>query len=615
MQILEKKEIDSILLALQASGKLFPQFELYMENGKPKLIGVGGFSVIYEMQNKNRPELHYSLKISGFAKQTQTSEDFWNSARIQGILSQNSPYIVRNISACELAVRIDSNCNVVSADIFTDTCEEQWENNDGGLHLQCLLMEMLEPVVTTDRFKKTTLTRVELTEERNTIEFAIQIGQALMGAHDGSILHRDVKLENVFFDDKENVYKLGDFGIAKYTGGNSAETIVYTEGYGAPEIERKLDENYNRTADIYSFGITLYLLLNDMKFPGSDGYRPMSELQYNPDYIFPAPVNASEEMSRIIRKMCSFNSVDRYQHMGELLTDLAYLGCDLEVNGAEDVLEVADFATQTYREEHPLEEDSVSAGKSNSRSERKEEARRKQVDDKRVINKYLLLILLALPLTLKGIQTDASMLNHWLSWMLPVGLVTEAFLQQIRDFDHLWGLLLIIFTGISIAKVGLTLPHIFIIIFTLIGYSGLSLVGGIGISIWMILEVTEKIKIIDFVNKYNVGWLLIILIIMYIERLIMELNLRHFDTIGIMGAITFFCYVFHPLMLILGLSVWISQSIFGLMIPEMIINLHMIRLGIIGGVMEFGILIKYFYVDNEEENASENEEGFNTEAK
>lgn len=49
-------------------------------------------------------------------------------------------------------------------------------------------------------------------------EIIRQIGSAVMYLHDINIAHRDIKLENILcstLDDKNCVYKLGDFGFAK----------------------------------------------------------------------------------------------------------------------------------------------------------------------------------------------------------------------------------------------------------------------------------------------------------------------------------------------------------------------------------------------------------------
>jgi serine/threonine-protein kinase len=80
--------------------------------------------------------------------------------------------------------------------------------------------------------------------ERETIDYALQLGSALEHAHSRGILHRDIKPENVMVETTETV-KLVDFGIAKAmsTTPTSAETeltrpgaFVGTLQYAPPEV-------------------------------------------------------------------------------------------------------------------------------------------------------------------------------------------------------------------------------------------------------------------------------------------------------------------------------------------------------------------------------------------
>lgn len=586
MQSLDRFAVDEILSSLNKTGWLFPEFEFYMVENRPKLLGYGGFSAVYEMINKKRKDIHYALKVSGFENHTQTSLEFWNTTRIQGILSQDSPFIVRTIYGIEILVTLDENGSITRVETFDDLCEENWnQEDDNRIHLQCQLMEKLDVIVEKNRFNRTELKKEDLLSESSVIQFAIEVGQALMFAHDCGVLHRDIKLENIFWDKKEQVYKLGDFGIAKYTGGDNAMTIVYTDGYGAPEIERHLKDNYNLTADIYSFGMTLYLLLNNLKFPGSQGYYSQTELQYNPDYVFPAPTNASERMASVIRKMCSFYPEDRYQFMGELLIDLAYLGIDKGIEDSRDILDLANAATETYREEQSseesIEEENNDKEKTMTRAEKKKEKQIIDIIYREESIKFLSAITILLGLLFKGMQVDTSAITNHLFWILPIGLVIESLFQTIKEFHLIFGAVLVLLTGLSIYSNGLTVPHLIVLLCTVIGIGGLTLASGLGFGLWLVLELTQKGEFLNFLGKWDLGWLLLIAVLLTVNRYFqMRIDWEHTTYRRVFWEIIIYDNMFF-VMTVVGIVLFILQKLQVFVMPEIVERLHFIPTGIV----------------------------------
>jgi Tol biopolymer transport system component len=106
---------------------------------------------------------------------------------------------------------------------------------------------------------------------RKTIDYAIQIGEALAVAHEKGIIHRDLKPENLFVTTDRRV-KILDFGLAKLaeakdsdgrqrTGRHltSAGIVVGTPGYMSPEQVRALPLDHR--TDIFSLGSCLYEML------------------------------------------------------------------------------------------------------------------------------------------------------------------------------------------------------------------------------------------------------------------------------------------------------------------------------------------------------------------
>ena len=80
-----------------------------------------------------------------------------------------------------------------------------------------------------------------------------QIINGLKYIHKNEIIHRDLKLTNIFIDYNNNV-KIGDFGLAKNIYDLNYDEVG-TFSYIAPEI--LAGNNYDFKADLYSIGIII----------------------------------------------------------------------------------------------------------------------------------------------------------------------------------------------------------------------------------------------------------------------------------------------------------------------------------------------------------------------
>ncbi len=91
--------------------------------------------------------------------------------------------------------------------------------------------------------------------------YCAQIIQALLYIHSLNIIHRDLKLGNLFISSGLKV-KLGDFGLAakiKFPG-QKRKTICGTPNYIAPEVLEKKN-GHSFEVDVWSLGVILYTLL------------------------------------------------------------------------------------------------------------------------------------------------------------------------------------------------------------------------------------------------------------------------------------------------------------------------------------------------------------------
>ncbi|XP_065164493.1 serine/threonine-protein kinase polo isoform X2 [Atheta coriaria] len=78
--------------------------------------------------------------------------------------------------------------------------------------------------------------------------------------HSNNIIHRDLKLGNIFLNDELNV-KIGDFGLAAKIefDGERKKTLCGTPNYIAPEILTKKGHSFE--VDVWSLGCIMYTLL------------------------------------------------------------------------------------------------------------------------------------------------------------------------------------------------------------------------------------------------------------------------------------------------------------------------------------------------------------------
>ncbi|KAI3917561.1 hypothetical protein MKW98_021323 [Papaver atlanticum] len=90
-----------------------------------------------------------------------------------------------------------------------------------------------------------------------------QLLLVIMYCHENGVIHRDLKPENILLATKGSYFsiKLTDFGFATYIQPEEKLRGVFgTRFYIAPEI--LTGKEYNQTADIWSAGVILYILLS-----------------------------------------------------------------------------------------------------------------------------------------------------------------------------------------------------------------------------------------------------------------------------------------------------------------------------------------------------------------
>ena len=162
--------------------------------------------------------------------------------------------------------------------------------------------------------------RLEAEEIRGLL---IQAAGALGHAHKRGIVHRDVKPDNIMFDEFGHAI-MTDFGIARAVSGQrltGTGMSIGTPHYMSPEQARAQD--LDGRCDIYSLGVLAYQCLTGrVPFDGEDafaiGYRHIMD-------PVPKPILSSPEERRlyeIIWRMLQKEPGERYQNCEKLIAEL-----------------------------------------------------------------------------------------------------------------------------------------------------------------------------------------------------------------------------------------------------------------------------------------------------
>jgi serine/threonine-protein kinase len=153
-----------------------------------------------------------------------------------------------------------------------------------------------------------------------TAAIAAQVATALDYAHRHGLVHRDIKPDNILFDEDENAL-VTDFGIAtghfraRMTGTGN---VMGTPPYMSPEQAR--GKLLDGRSDLYALGVVMYeTLLGFPPFDGADGYsisyKHVTEIAAAPDVV---DSRIPVALSDIVMKCLEKRAADRFQRGNDL---------------------------------------------------------------------------------------------------------------------------------------------------------------------------------------------------------------------------------------------------------------------------------------------------------
>ncbi|EJF58353.1 Pkinase-domain-containing protein [Dichomitus squalens LYAD-421 SS1] len=134
--------------------------------------------------------------------------------------------------------------------------------------------------------------------------FMVQLIGACQYMHTHQVIHRDLKLGNIFLDKNMNV-KVGDFGLAALIEipGERKKTICGTPNYIAPEVLFDQANGHSFEVDTWSIGVILYtLVVGRPPFQTKDVKAIYKRIRDN-EYEFPADRAVSKPVQELIQQI------------------------------------------------------------------------------------------------------------------------------------------------------------------------------------------------------------------------------------------------------------------------------------------------------------------------
>lgn len=141
--------------------------------------------------------------------------------------------------------------------------------------------------------------------------YVMQIVAGLKYLHSHRVIHRDLKLGNLFLTDRMEE-KIGDFGLATKLefDKEKRKTICGTPNYIAPEIISGKD-GHSYEVDIWSLGVIIYtLLIGKPPFETSDVKTTYRRIKMNA-YSFPEHIKISNQARDLITKILNLDPKKR----------------------------------------------------------------------------------------------------------------------------------------------------------------------------------------------------------------------------------------------------------------------------------------------------------------
>ena len=266
-----------------------------------RMLGKGGMGRVYLAIDRHLDGTSVAIKVpyESFLELTGMKERF--EREFKALIRLEHPHI----------------CRVIDTGRFRDVPFVVLQNLSGGnLRERYLQLPLGSPTRSTE----------------NLLTWLHPIATALDFMHVRGYLHRDVKPENILFDEHGNSY-LGDFGIVRALdetpGSDSTLTqpgeCIGTLGYVAPELLRGKNDLTDGRSDLYALAAVVFLYMTDKPpFDGatSDMIR-LAQLTGTPQPAHDVNLAVPEAASEVLRRALSREPQDRHSSCVAFVDELA----------------------------------------------------------------------------------------------------------------------------------------------------------------------------------------------------------------------------------------------------------------------------------------------------
>lgn len=188
-------------------------------------------------------------------------------------------------------------------------------------------------------------------QEKMALNFIHQTALALQHAHEASLLHRDVKPDNILLDKEHKIAKLADLGLVRSAESRDDDAALTQAGqavgtpfYISPEQARGICDLTPAT-DTYSLGASLYhLTTGEVPYDGQTAAVIMTRHITDP---VPSPRKVNPKLSigvdKLVQRAMQKNPEDRFRSMVEF------------ADAIQSVMESGDYSDTRGDDEMPMQ--------------------------------------------------------------------------------------------------------------------------------------------------------------------------------------------------------------------------------------------------------------------